>query len=81
MGLRLGRFLHRAWYRSNRDVVDTQKLLLGNLLASRIEDDKLRWKTLSELSLRLMGDERRNRQISQTAQPHKKPPKTEGERT
>lgn len=35
-------------------LVETQKLLLGNLLASRIEDDEKRWDTLSQLSLHLI---------------------------
>lgn len=37
-------------------LVETQKLLLGNLLASRIEDNQKRWETLSALSLRLMDE-------------------------
>ena len=37
-------------------LVETQKLLFGNLLASRIEDDEKRWATLSQLSVRLMDD-------------------------
>ena len=32
-------------------LVETQQLLFGNLLASRIEDDKLRWQTLSQLAI------------------------------
>lgn len=35
-------------------LVDTQKILLGNLLASRIEDETKRWDTLSLLSIELM---------------------------
>jgi hypothetical protein len=34
-------------------LVETQQLLLGNLLASRIEDDNKRWETLSELALNM----------------------------
>ncbi len=32
-------------------LVETNQLLMGNLLASRIEDDKIRWQTLSKLAL------------------------------
>jgi Na+/melibiose symporter-like transporter len=32
-------------------LVETHQLLFGNLLASRIEDDKTRWQTLSQLAL------------------------------
>jgi len=32
-------------------LVETNQLLMGNLLASRIEDDKTRWQTLSKLAL------------------------------
>lgn len=32
-------------------LVETHQLLFGNLLASRIEDDKIRWQTLSQLAL------------------------------
>ena len=35
-------------------LVETHQLLLGNLLASRIDNDEKRWETLSQLSLRLM---------------------------
>lgn len=34
-------------------LVETHQLLLGNLLASRIEDDNQRWKTLSDLALNM----------------------------
>jgi Na+/melibiose symporter-like transporter len=34
-------------------LVDTHQLLFGNLFASRIEDDKIRWETLSQLALNL----------------------------
>jgi hypothetical protein len=34
-------------------LVDTQELLLGNLLASRIEDDSKRWETLSKIALNM----------------------------
>jgi len=34
-------------------LVETQQLLLGNLLASRIEDDPKRWETLSEIALNM----------------------------
>jgi hypothetical protein len=34
-------------------LVGTHQLMLGNLLASRIDDDKLRWDTLASLALRL----------------------------
>ena len=34
-------------------LVETQQLLLGNLLASRIEDDSKRWETLSKLALNM----------------------------
>jgi hypothetical protein len=35
-------------------LVETNQLLLGNLLASRIDDDTKRWETLSQLSLKLV---------------------------
>ena len=35
-------------------LIETQQLLLGNLLASRIENDEKRWETLSQLSLHLV---------------------------
>jgi hypothetical protein len=35
-------------------LVETHRLLLGNLLASRIEDNEKRWDTLSQLSLHLV---------------------------
>jgi len=35
-------------------LVETQQLMLGNLLASRIDDDAKRWDTLAALSLRLV---------------------------
>ena len=35
-------------------LVETHRLLLGNLLASRIENDEKKWDTLSQLSLHLM---------------------------
>jgi hypothetical protein len=34
-------------------LVGTHQLMLGNLLASRIDDDKMRWDTLAKLALRL----------------------------
>lgn len=34
-------------------LVETQQLLLGNLLASRIEDDTKRWETLSQIALNM----------------------------
>lgn len=34
-------------------LVETHQLLFGNLFASRIEDDKIRWDTLSQLALNL----------------------------
>ena len=42
---------HLASFHSR--LVETQQLLLGNLLASRIEDDKKRWETLSQLALNM----------------------------
>jgi MFS family permease len=42
----LGRFHSR--------LVETHQALLGNLLASRVENDKQRWDTLSQLSLNLI---------------------------
>jgi hypothetical protein len=39
-------------------LVETHQFLLGNLLASRIEQDEKRWETLSQLSLRLMEKEK-----------------------
>lgn len=38
-------------------LVDTNRLLLANLLASRIDDDKSRWETLSRLAIGLVGSE------------------------
>ena len=38
-------------------LVETHQLLFGNLLASRIEDDKVRWQTLSQLALKLAEHE------------------------
>jgi hypothetical protein len=38
-------------------LVDTNRLLLANLLASRIDDDKSRWETLSSLAIGLVGSE------------------------
>ena len=35
-------------------LVETHQLLLGNLLASRIEDDTKRWETLSQLALNIV---------------------------
>lgn len=35
-------------------LVETNQVLMGNLLASRIEDDATRWKTLGELSLKVI---------------------------
>jgi hypothetical protein len=34
-------------------LVETHQLMMGNLLAARIEDDDLRWKTLASLALKL----------------------------
>ena len=34
-------------------LVETQQLLLGNLLASRIDDDTKRWETLSQIALNM----------------------------
>lgn len=34
-------------------LVETQQLPLGNLLASRIEDDSKRWETLSKIALNM----------------------------
>jgi hypothetical protein len=39
-------------------LVETHQFLLGNLLASRIENDEKRWEALSQLSLRLMEKEK-----------------------
>jgi hypothetical protein len=44
-------------------LVETQKLLLGNLLASRIEDDTKRWDTLSQLSLHLIDKNANDYQV------------------
>jgi hypothetical protein len=38
-------------------LVQTQQLLFGNLLASRIEDDNIRWQTLSQLALNVSKHE------------------------
>ena len=38
-------------------LVDTHQLLFGNPLASRIEDDQIRWQTLSQLALKLADHE------------------------
>ena len=35
-------------------LVETHQILLGSLLASRIDDDAKRWETLSQLSQKLM---------------------------
>ena len=34
-------------------LVETHQLLLGNLIASRIENNEIRWKTLSQLALKI----------------------------
>jgi len=34
-------------------LVETHQFLFGNLLASRIEDDKIRWETLSQIALNI----------------------------
>ena len=34
-------------------LVETQQLLFGNFLASKIEDDYIRWRTLSDISLKV----------------------------
>jgi hypothetical protein len=34
-------------------LVETHQLLFGNLLASRIEDDKIRWETLAKIALNI----------------------------
>jgi len=41
-------------------LVETHQLLFGNLLASRIEDDKIRWQTLSQLALNVSKHENAN---------------------
>ena len=38
-------------------LVETHQLLFGNLLASRIEDDNIRWQTLSQLALNVSKHE------------------------
>ena len=38
-------------------LVQTKQLLFGNLLASRIEDDNIRWQTLSQLALNVSKHE------------------------
>jgi hypothetical protein len=40
-------------------LVDSDSLLLGNLVASRIEDETKRWSTLSELALLIVKKDRR----------------------
>ena len=38
-------------------LVETHQLLFGNLLAFRIEDDKTRWQTLSQLTINMLKHE------------------------
>ncbi len=45
-------------------LVETQQLLLGNLLASRIEDDSKRWDTLSQIALNMSKPDKKDAKTS-----------------
>jgi hypothetical protein len=59
----LGRFHSR--------LVDTHQVLFGNLVASRIEDDAIRWKTLSTVAINVSSPQRQETSESATSEPRK----------
>lgn len=47
-------------------LVETHQLLLGNLIASRIENNKIRWETLSKLALKIAESDKSNKPFQRT---------------